>query len=108
MAGPVHTRKLALACPTCGSLDVFYTCTPNCCFNHVCGECGTTFEPITVASGGRLEGILPPDSLPDATDPTAACAVCDSTAVYLTEEGRVVCSKCGLLLTVEFTEIHPS
>lgn len=101
----VATRKLSLACPTCGSGDVFYSCTPNCCFNHVCSGCGTTFEPVTVASGGRLSDVTPPDPLPDATDPTAACAVCDSTAVYVTESDRVVCGKCGTLLRIELTEI---
>lgn len=106
MAGKVATRKLTFACPTCGSGEVFYSCTPNCCFNHVCSECGTTFEPVTVASGGTLSGILPPDPLPDAADPTAACAQCDSTAVYLTGEGQAVCAKCGALLTVELTEVH--
>lgn len=108
MAGLVHTRKLVLACPTCGSGEVFYTCTPNCCFNHVCAECGTTFEPVTAASGGRLVGIVPPDPLPDAADPTAACARCDSTAVYLMDSGQAVCAKCGALLAVELTEIHCS
>ena len=105
MPGAVATRKLALACPTCGSGDVFYSCTPNCCFNHVCSQCGTTFEPVTAAAGGKLSGVVPPEPLPDAADPTAACAVCDSTAVYLTLEGQPVCSHCGSLLTVELTEI---
>ncbi len=106
MAGPVITRKLALACPTCGSGEVFYSCTPNCCFNHVCSQCGTTFEPVTVASGGRLSGVIPPDPPPDAADPTAACALCDCTEVYLTAAGSAVCGKCGALLTVELTEVH--
>ena len=106
MAGLVQTRKLELACPKCGSGGVFYSCTPNCCFNHVCGECGTTFEPVTAATGEKLEGILRPNPAPDATDPTAACAVCDSTDVYLTTGSRAVCAKCGALLTVELTEIH--
>lgn len=107
MAGPVATTKLSLACPTCGSAEVFYSCTPNCCFNHVCSGCGTTFEPVTVASGGRLSGIVPPDPLPDAADPTVACVLCDSTAVFLTADGRAVCSKCGALLRIELTEIAP-
>ena len=51
----VKTRKLELNCPVCGSGSVFYSCTPNCCFNHVCGDCGTTFEPVTKAMGGRLQ-----------------------------------------------------
>jgi DNA-directed RNA polymerase subunit RPC12/RpoP len=104
----IKTRKLSLACPTCGSGEVFYSCTPNCCFNHVCAECGTTFEPVTVAAGGRLEKVVPPDPLPEAADPTAACVLCDSTAVYMTGDGGTVCSKCGALLAIELTEVHPS
>jgi len=55
-----------------------------------------------------LEGIAPPDPLPDATDPTTACARCDSTEVYLMDNGQAVCAKCGALLAVELTEIHCS
>jgi DNA-directed RNA polymerase subunit RPC12/RpoP len=103
----VQTRKLALACPTCGSADVFYSCTPNCCYNHVCANCGTTFEPLTKAKGGTLAGVVPPDPLPEAADPTAACARCDSIAVYQTDDGSIVCGKCGSLLLLELTEIAP-
>ena len=103
----MKTRKLQFACPVCGSGDVFYSCTPNCCFNHVCAECGATFEPATRAKGGFLTGVLPPDPLPEAADPTAACARCESTAVYLTEDGALVCAKCGALLVLEMTEITP-
>jgi DNA-directed RNA polymerase subunit RPC12/RpoP len=103
----VQTRKLAIACPTCGSADVFYSCTPNCCFNHVCADCGTTFETLTAAKGGTLSGVVPPQPLPEAADPTAACAVCDSTSVYLTDDGSPVCGKCGSLLKLELTEVSP-
>lgn len=103
----MKTRKLELACPVCGSGGVFYTCTPNCCFNHVCGECGATFEPATRAAGGVRKGILPPDPLPDAADPTVACARCESTAVYLAEDGALVCAACGALLALEITEVAP-
>ena len=101
----MKTRKLELACPTCGSGEVFYSCTPNCCFNHVCANCGTTFEPVTRATGGVISAVSPPDPLPDATDPTASCARCDSTAVYLGEDGVLVCGKCGSCLVLELTEI---
>lgn len=102
----METRKLEIACPVCGSKDVFYSCTPNCCFNHVCSHCGTTFEPVTAATGRTLAGILPPDPMPEAADPTAACARCDSTEVYLAQE-QPVCGKCGAVLTIELTEICP-
>ena len=99
-------RKLELACPVCGSAGVFYSCTPNCCFNHVCSDCGTTFEPATVASGGRRT-VTPPDPLPEAADPTVACAKCDSTAVYMDADGTLVCAACGTLLRLQITEVSP-
>lgn len=103
----MQTRKLALACPVCGSGEVFYSCTPNCCFNHVCAECGTTFEPATTLAGGTLVGVVPPDPLPDASDPTVGCARCDSTAVYVADSGGLVCTKCGTLLKLEITAVAP-
>ena len=101
------TRKLTLACPVCGSSEVFYSCTPNCCFNHVCAECGTTFEPATELAGGKATGIVPPDPRPEAADPTVGCAKCDSTEVYMAEGGLLVCYQCGTLLKLEITEIAP-
>lgn len=103
----MNTRKLEIACPSCGSREVFYSCTPNCCFNHVCASCRTTFEPVTRATGGTLSGVLPPDPLPDPADPTAACARCDSTAVYMAGDDSFVCAKCGALLALELTEVAP-
>ena len=100
------TRKLEIACPECGSGGVFYSCTPNCCFNHVCSECGTTFEPVTHATGAIVTGVVPPDPLPEAADPTAACAKCESTAVYMTDES-IVCGACGAVLRLELTEVCP-
>ena len=103
----MRTRKLQIACPVCGSHEVFYSCTPNCCFNHVCADCGATFEPVTLAKGGTLTGVVPPEPLPEAADPTAACAKCDSISVYVTDDGSLVCGKCGALLLLELTEVHP-
>jgi len=104
----MRTRRLEISCPLCGSAEVAYTCTPNCCFNHVCAGCGATFEPVTRATGRTQKGIEPPDPLPEASDPTAACARCDSTEVYLTDDNAAVCAKCGAVLEVELTEIHPA
>ena len=103
----IRTRKLAIACPRCASDDVFYSCTPNCCYNHVCADCRTTFEPATTLQGGALSGVLPPDPLPDSTDPTAECARCASNAVYMTDDSRLVCAHCGALLILHLTEIAP-
>jgi DNA-directed RNA polymerase subunit RPC12/RpoP len=103
----VKTSKLSLACPVCQSHDVFYSCTPNCCFNHVCSDCGATFEPVTRLAGGLLPGAEPPGGT-DASDPTVACAKCDSIAVFMLPDGRLVCTQCGSLLELEMTEIAPS
>lgn len=84
---------------------MFYSCEPKCCFNHVCEDCKGTFEPVTRATGGHLSGVEPPDPLPDCTEPTAACALCESTAVYLLEDGRLVCCDCGALLALELTAV---
>jgi transcription elongation factor Elf1 len=104
----VKTRKLEFPCPLCGSDEVFYTCTPNCCYNHVCGACGATFEPETRRKGGVIAGIRPPEKLPDATDPTTECAACGSNAVYMVDDGSLVCEKCGAALELEVNEVHPA
>ena len=95
-----------MACPVCASKDVYYTCTPNCCFNHVCADCGSTFEPVTKATGETVREALAPDRLPEAAAPTVACAKCDATAVYQAED-RLVCCLCHAVLVLEYTEITP-
>ena len=102
----MRTRRLEISCPQCGSAEVSYTCTPNCCFNHVCAGCGATFEPVTRATGHTVGGVVPPDPLPEPADPTVACARCESTEVYLTPANVTVCAQCGAVLEVELTEIH--
>jgi len=103
----MKTRKLRLSCPQCGSAEVFYSCTPNCCYNHVCSDCGTTFEPATAAAGGYVTGVIAPDPLPEATDPTTECAKCASNEVYMMDDGGLVCGKCGAKLMLELTAIAP-
>jgi rubredoxin len=103
----MNTRKLEIPCPECGSMDVFYSCTPNCCYNHVCSACGTTFEPETSFGGSFVSGVVAPDPMPDSTDPTAECAKCHGILVYALEEGGHVCGICGAKLLLEITEIAP-
>lgn len=103
-----QARRLELRCPLCSSAEVFYSCTPNCCFNHVCSGCGATFEPVTTVDGAERVRVRPPDPLPDASDPTAACARCESTAVYQLDDGRAVCAACGSILQISYTEIAPA
>ena len=103
----MRARKLEIRCPVCQSADVVYTCTPNCCFNHVCASCGATFEPVTKADGGALTGWEAPEPAADASGPTAACARCDKLTVWMTDGGGLFCGSCGSLLELEITEVHP-
>lgn len=103
----MQTAKLTLACPQCASAEVYYTCTPNCCFNHVCGNCGTTFEPVTRTTGQTVAALTPPDPLPEATDPTVACGKCDATTVYRASGETLVCAGCLSVLVLEYTEVAP-
>jgi hypothetical protein len=103
----VQAQKLVLSCPTCASTEVYYTCTPNCCFNHVCGNCSTTFEPVTAATGAKVSEVTPPSAPAEAGDPTVACAKCESTAVYATGDQRLVCGACRTVLVLEYTEVAP-
>ncbi len=104
----MKTKKLSFACPVCGSAEVLYTCTPNCCFNHVCESCGATFQPATRATGARAETVAPPDPLPESTDPAAPCARCESAEVYDAGNGQLVCRACRAFLELEMTEIQPA
>ena len=101
----MNTAKLALACPICGSRDVFYSCEPKCCFNHVCANCKSTFEPVTHPTGARHPGAKAPEGERDPSEPTVACAKCESTEVYVIEDGRLVCCACGALLELEITDV---
>src|SRR5579872_2274415 len=66
---------ISAACPQCGSSDVFYSCKPECCYNHVCNKCYTTFELETTRVGEVTENFdVPP--VPDSSSPTAPCARC--------------------------------
>ena len=51
--------------------------------------------------------VQPPDPLPDATDPTTECAKCCSNAVYVMEDGGLVCGQCGMKLLLEINEVAP-
>jgi len=101
---------LVIACPQCGSTEVFYSCEPKCCFNHVCNHCRTTFEPYTELAGefaGEL-GPIPEDL--DCTTPTAPCARCGEPKVFALSDGKIsqfVCASCKALLTLALGEIAP-
>ena len=106
----MQTRKLEIPCPTCGSLEIFYSCTPSCCFNHVCDNCRCTFQTGSAVNGTRHAGAIAPQPIPDGTDPAVACAKCESVAVYRlpadhADAEALVCPACGTGLTLELNDI---
>ena len=101
---------VALACPVCGSADVFYSCKPECCFNHVCNSCYTTFELETEGVGETGEELFLPPEL-DSTHPTAPCARCGEAPIYARKDAAdgspiYVCAACKALLTLSFAHVR--
>jgi len=100
---------LAVSCPQCGSNDVFYSCKPECCFNHVCNRCYTTFE-LETTHVGELQSpfTIPPD--PDPSAPTAPCARCGECKIFSVSHGptsppQYLCISCKALLTLGITNV---
>src|SRR5713101_7390774 len=96
---------LSFICPKCGSADVVYSCTPSCCFNHVCSRCYATFAPKTTRVGD-YEGEIVPLPEADSAGPTAPCARCGEYRLVEVRgiglpPGQLLCVSCGALLTVE-------
>jgi len=100
---------LAICCPQCGSNDVIYSCKPECCFNHVCNRCYTTFE-LETTRVGELQApfTIPPD--PDPSAPTAPCARCGEYKIFAISDSptpapQYLCIACKALLTLEVTNV---
>lgn len=110
MSNKLQLDPLSVACPQCGSADVFYSCKPECCYNHVCSNCYTTFELETTRVGEVTDDFdVPPD--PDSTSPTAPCARCHEPRVFAIRSAsppQFVCVACKALLTLAHTEIAPA
>jgi hypothetical protein len=105
----VILSPLAFACPKCGSTDVLYSCSPSCCFNHVCSQCYATFEPQTTRVG-EFEGDLGPLPEVDSTGPTAPCVRCGEYQLFVltgdsVARNQVLCVSCRALLTLELVEV---
>lgn len=100
-------KPLTVSCPKCGSSDILYSCKPDCCFNHVCNACYTTFELETERVGELQDdfGSVPEQ---DPTAPTAPCARCGECRVFEIAgdgERRLLCGDCRALLRLEITEV---
>ncbi|HWP46066.1 MAG TPA: hypothetical protein VNM22_02785 [Candidatus Limnocylindrales bacterium] len=102
---------LTIACPGCNSQEVAYTCSPSCCFNHVCANCYTTFEPFTRALGKELSlGDLPETEV-DFSRPVVSCERCHQLVVYSIAEdkaleNKLVCVSCHMLLELGFSNVN--
>ena len=102
---------ISVACPHCGSGDVFYSCNPACCYNHVCNKCYTTFELETTRAGEVRENFaVPPD--PVSAAPAAPCARCHEPKVFAVSDAgpppQFVCAACKALLTLAYAEVAPA
>ena len=89
---------LAVYCPSCKSSDVTYSCHPDCCFNHVCGSCLSSFELFTEDAGATLSNVTVKCDRQDSCAPTVACARCEGLNVYAVkgdEADRLICASCG-------------
>lgn len=97
-------------CPSCGSDGIVYSCEPECCYNHVCAKCLTTFELATTASDKapfKADFTLPEK---EVTDPTTECDACGSNEVYVLEvespDENLICVDCNNLLSLEYVDIQ--
>ena len=102
---------ISVACPQCASTDVFYSCKPECCYNHVCNGCYTTFELDTIRIGETTEAFEIPIE-PEADAPTAPCGRCHEPRVFAIDGAvappQFACADCRALLRLEYTEVEPA
>jgi hypothetical protein len=102
---------LAVECPECGSAEVFYSCDPRCCFNHVCASCRASFF-LSTHLLGEVSAVFPDLAVTprgaDTTGPTAPCARCQGIQVLsiAAGEGSAMCPDCGALLEVRITAVE--
>ena len=103
----MKTRPLSVSCPICGSESVVYSCQPDCCFNHVCGDCLASFQLETRALGGKISDIAFEAIEPDSCAPTVRCARCESLNVRMIDGEDpgakcLVCEDCLTVLKLEY------
>ena len=105
---PSQSLAEVVRCPNCSGRDIIYSCEPKCCFNHVCADCRSTFEINTERTGRAVEAGLEPVPEPASSDPTTACATCESlrVAVFSSDatETLLRCGACGALSRMKIEE----
>jgi hypothetical protein len=103
----IKALALTLNCPRCGSSDLVYSCEPECCFNHVCGDCLGSFQLQTLDLGNSLAAFSFEQQERDCLAITVACARCKGLNVAMIAgeggvEPQLVCVDCKTLLGIEF------
>jgi hypothetical protein len=99
---------ISATCPQCGGGEVFYSCKPECCYNHVCNYCYTTFKLGTTRVGETAQD-FEVAAATDGSAPTAPCARChEPTVLAIAGSPQCVCTGCRALLRLEYREIVPS
>ncbi len=97
------TLSEVVRCPQCHGAAIIYSCEPKCCFNHVCGDCRSSFQLVTGKTGrfdreARIEAVEPASG-----EPTAACAACESLRLAVVSsagenQATLVCGDCRAVL----------
>jgi hypothetical protein len=97
------------SCPVCGAGAVIYSCSPACCFNHVCAECRASWqmgtEPTATPIPAGLETAVPPD---DSGDVHAPCARCGEAVFQVGDSDALYCARCRVMLRVRCTAVQPA
>jgi len=98
-----------IICPSCASADVVYSCTPDCCFNHVCADCHASFQLSTEAASDA-SGVTPPPPGDDSCAATAACALCRAivsfASTWSAPAGKFRCPVCAGVLTLVLEKLR--
>ena len=106
-ANDVDLIAIRAACPVCGSDDVVYTCTPNCCFNHVCGTCRASWQLRTRLVDVAAPAVRAPETEYDTSFPTAPCVRCQGLVWQIDGRNELWCPTCAVVLSLVVDSVQP-
>jgi hypothetical protein len=108
---PLSALKDIIRCPQCGGTEIIYSCEPKCCFNHVCGDCRSTFELNTQKTGRFDQETVINVEEPQSGEPTTGCASCESLRVAILSSGNnetlLLCANCRAISMLVVEEFVP-
>ena len=95
-------------CPVCGSRAVVYSCTPTCCFNHVCADCRASWQQGTeLMTEAPPAGLEMPDEMDDTSEAYTPCAQCGDGVFQVTGADALYCPNCRVMLRLRCTAVQP-